>query len=106
MWGGVAGWGNRDVVLSLFGREARTLWLTTEFVNMHPSLTQLLHAATTWPGSRWALAPEAGKVDVALTTRRGAREVGLAHGLKRVKSRREFLGAIALVGLDATGGTV
>ena len=40
-----------------------------------------------------------------LTTRGGAREVRLAHGLKRVKIRREFLDAIALVDLDATGGT-
>ena len=106
MWGGVAGWDSRDIVLSVLGREARKLWLTTEFMNMHPSLTQLLHVATTWPGSRWALAPEARKADVVLTTRRGAREVGRAHGLRRVKTRRQFLGAIALVDLDATGGTV
>ena len=82
------------------------MWLTTEFMEMHPSLTQLLRAATAWPGSRWALAPEAGKADVVLTTRSGAREVGLARGLKRVKTRREFLDAIALVDLEATGGTV
>jgi hypothetical protein len=51
------------------------------------------------------LAPEAGKADVVLTTRSGAtKKVGL--GLKRVKTRREFLDAIALVDLDATGGTV
>ena len=47
------------------------MWLTTEFMEMHPSLTQLLRAATAWPGSRWALAPEAGKADVVLTTQRG-----------------------------------
>ena len=89
-----------------FGREARKLWFTTEFMETHPSLTQLLRAATTWAGSRWALAPEAGKADVVLTTRSGAREGALAHGLKRVKTRREFLDAIALVDLDGTGGTV
>ena len=83
------------------------MWLTTEFMEMHPCLTQLLRAATTWPGSRWALAPEAGKADLVLTTRSGAREVRLAHGLKRVKIRREFLDAIvALVDLVATGGAV
>ena len=41
------------------------MWLTTEFMEMRPCLTQLLRAATTWPGSRWALAPEAGKADLA-----------------------------------------
>ena len=82
------------------------MWLTTEFMEMHPSLTQLLRAATAWPGSRWALAPEAGKADEVLTTRRGATAKKVGLGLKRVKTRREFLDAIALVDLEATGGTV
>jgi hypothetical protein len=52
------------------------------------------------------LAPEAGKADVVLTTRRGATAKKVGLGLKRVKTRREFLDAIALVDLEATGGTV
>ena len=82
------------------------MWLTTELMETHPGLTQLLRAATAWPGSRWALAPEAGKADVVLTTRRGATAKKVRLGLKRVKTRREFLDAIALVDLEATGGTV
>ena len=83
------------------------MWLTTEFMEMHPCLTQLLRAATTWPGSRWAFGARGREGNLVLTTRSGARQVLLAHGRKRVKIRREFLDAIvALVDLVATGGAV
>ena len=82
------------------------MWFTADFVDKHESLTQLLHAAMTWPGSRWGLAPAAEAADIVLTTRAGAREAEHAHGLKRVKTGKGFLDAITLVDLDGTGGTV
>ena len=72
------------------------MWFTADFVDEHESLTQLLRAATTWPGSRWCLAPAAEAADTVLTTRAGAREAQHAHGLKRVKTGKGFLGAITL----------
>lgn len=88
------------------GREARKLWFTAEFAEKHGSLAQLLRSATTWPGSRWRLAPEAKQADVVLTTRSGTREAELAHGKKRTHTSKGLLDAIATVDLDATGGTM
>ncbi len=82
------------------------MWFTAEFVDKHGSLTELLRSATTWPGSRWRLAPEATRADVVLTTRIGAKGAELAHVRKRVNTSKGFLDAISLVDLDATGGTV
>jgi len=81
------------------------MWFSSEFKERHSSLARLLHAATTWPGSRWSLAVDAENSDVLLTTTAGASEARRAFGAKRVRTARDLLAAVAKVDLEATGGT-
>ena len=105
MWGGVAGWGSRDVLIKLFWPGGPQVVAHHGIHGNAPMLDPAFACGDN--GSRWAFGARGREGNLVLTTRSGAREVLLAHGRKRVKIRREFLDAIvALVDLVATGGAV
>ena len=107
MWGGVAGWGSRDVLIKLFWPGGPQVVAHHGIHGNAPMLDPAFACGDNLARQSLGLGARGREGNLVLTTRSGAREVLLAHGRKRVKIRREFLDAIvALVDLVATGGAV
>ena len=75
---------------------------TPEFQAKHGTLVQLLSVATTWPGSRWTLAVEPTRANLVLTTHSAWRK----SDPDIVVTAKVLLDSIAVVDLEATGGTM
>ena len=82
--------------------QVRRVLFTPEFQAKHGTLVQLLSVATTWPGSRWTLAVEPRRANLALTTNSAWRR---SHP-DMVVAAEVLLDSIAEVGVEATGGTM
>jgi hypothetical protein len=75
---------------------------TPEFQAKHGNLVQLLSAATTWPGSRWTITDEPKRANLVLTTESAWR----MSDPDIVVTTKVLLDSIAVVDLEATGGTM
>ena len=76
---------------------------TPEFLAKHGALVQLLSVAmTTWPGSRWTLAAEPTRANLALTTH----SAWITSDSDIVVSAEVLFDSVSVVDLDATGKTM
>ena len=82
--------------------QVRRVLFTPEFQAKHGTLVQLLSVATTWPGSRWTLAVEPTRANLVLTTHSAWRK----SDPDIVVTAKVLLDSIAVVDLEATGGTM
>ena len=80
--------------------QVRRVFSTPEFQAKHDALVKLLSAATTWPGTRWTLAVEPTRANLALTTHSALRK----SDPDIVTTAKVLLDSIAVVDLEATGG--
>ena len=72
------------------------------FQAKHGTLVQLLSAATTWPGSRWTLADEPTRANLALTTNSAWR----MRNPDIVVTAKVLFDITSVVDLEAAGGTM
>ena len=84
------------------GVQVRRVFFTPEFHAKHGTLVQLLSAAATWPGSRWTLAAGPTRANLVLTTNSAWRMSDPDIPV----TAKMLLDSIAVVDLEATGGTM
>ena len=82
--------------------QVRRVFFTPEFQAKHDALVELLNATTTWPGSGWTLAAELTRANLVLATHSAWRK----SDPDIVVTAKVLLDIIAVVDLEATGGTV
>ena len=78
------------------------MFCSPEFQANHDALIELLSAGTTWPGSRLTLAAEPTRANLVLTTHSAWRK----SDPDIVVTAKVLLDIIAVVDLEATGGTM